>query len=430
MNTPIRRSIAHAFIALTLFTGCRPNDPAERTDETVDTVAQRTEPVESVMQTPPPVKPGAKNILLGLLLDTSNSMDGLIGQAKAQLWNIVNKLSSAECDGKRPSVQVALYEYGNDELPASGLHIRQVSGFTTNMDEISRALFELSTNGGDEYCGAVIARALDELQWGGEENDLRMLVIAGNEPFTQGPISFGQACERARQKGIVVNTIYCGEHEEGIHTSWQAGAVAAMGDYFSIDHNAVTMQIASPYDGELAELEAKWNGNCMSYGANGTYAWTNMADQDANAFSIGLTSSASRRSYKMNNSKLNCGWDLTEVETEALDSVLACTDKQTLPAQYRSMSTGQIKGEVLRLKAEKDVAKSRIADLSFKREQYVAANTKDTPGANQLESALLTSIEKHARGKGLTFTAPQPVEPTPAKVIPADVKPKGKAPGC
>ena len=31
-------------------------------------------------------------VQIAILLDTSNSMDGLIGQAKTQLWNIVIKL--------------------------------------------------------------------------------------------------------------------------------------------------------------------------------------------------------------------------------------------------------------------------------------------------------------------------------------------------
>ncbi len=34
-------------------------------------------------------------IQLAILLDTSNSMDGLIAQAKTQLWQIVNELATA-----------------------------------------------------------------------------------------------------------------------------------------------------------------------------------------------------------------------------------------------------------------------------------------------------------------------------------------------
>ncbi|RPI65426.1 MAG: hypothetical protein EHM44_00590, partial [Ignavibacteriales bacterium] len=35
------------------------------------------------------------SIQLALLLDTSNSMDGLIDQAKSQLWKIVNELATS-----------------------------------------------------------------------------------------------------------------------------------------------------------------------------------------------------------------------------------------------------------------------------------------------------------------------------------------------
>src|SRR6185295_3102994 len=45
-----------------------------------------------------PVVSSDQNIMLALLLDTSNSMDGLIEQAKSQLWKIVNELAAAKCN--------------------------------------------------------------------------------------------------------------------------------------------------------------------------------------------------------------------------------------------------------------------------------------------------------------------------------------------
>ena len=59
-------------------------------------------------------------IQLCILLDTSNSMDGLIDQARTQLWRVVNQFATAKRDGRSPELQVALYEYGNDGLPAHG----------------------------------------------------------------------------------------------------------------------------------------------------------------------------------------------------------------------------------------------------------------------------------------------------------------------
>ncbi|MEO7992108.1 MAG: hypothetical protein ABI663_21325, partial [Chryseolinea sp.] len=46
-----------------------------------------------------------QTIMLALLLDTSNSMDGLIDQAKSQLWRIVNEVAAAKSgDGTQPNI--------------------------------------------------------------------------------------------------------------------------------------------------------------------------------------------------------------------------------------------------------------------------------------------------------------------------------------
>ena len=69
--------------------------------------------------------PNTSNIQVALLLDTSNSMDGLISQAKSQLWSIVNKLSDAKIKDEKAELQIALYEYGNDGLQRENGFIRR-----------------------------------------------------------------------------------------------------------------------------------------------------------------------------------------------------------------------------------------------------------------------------------------------------------------
>jgi len=55
------------------------------------------------------LEPDTNVIKVALLLDTSNSMDGLIDQAKSQLWELVNELSYAKCKHEsKPSLQIAL----------------------------------------------------------------------------------------------------------------------------------------------------------------------------------------------------------------------------------------------------------------------------------------------------------------------------------
>ena len=132
-------------------------------------------------------------IQVALLLDTSNSMDGLINQAKSRLWNIVNTLTTLRFEGNEPEIQIALYEYGNDRLRAADNYIRLVAPLTTDLDLISEKLFSLTTDGGLEYCGAVIRNATKELRWSTNDRDIHLIYIAGNEPFTQGKISYREA---------------------------------------------------------------------------------------------------------------------------------------------------------------------------------------------------------------------------------------------
>jgi hypothetical protein len=134
-------------------------------------------------------------------------MDGLINQAKAQLWEIVNELSYAKYGIQKPNLEIALYEYGNSTLPMEEGYIRQVLQFSSDLDEISEQLFSLTTNGGQECCGAVIQTSLQELSWGKNKDDLRLLFIAGNEPFTQGKINYEEAIADAKEKDVVINTI-------------------------------------------------------------------------------------------------------------------------------------------------------------------------------------------------------------------------------
>src|SRR3954464_16034118 len=74
-----------------------------------------------------------KKVQVAVLLDVSNSMDGLIGQAKAQLWNMVSVLGKATCDNVAPDVEIALYEYGRPTNDAKAGYVKQINYFTRDL---------------------------------------------------------------------------------------------------------------------------------------------------------------------------------------------------------------------------------------------------------------------------------------------------------
>ena len=232
-------------------------------------------------------------------------MDGLINQAKSQLWTIVQQFAKAKKAGQTPVLRVALFEYGNMGLPASEGYIRQVVPLTDDLDKLSEALFGLTTNGGDEYCGQVIDVAVKSLDWSKEPNGYKAIFIAGNEPFTQGPVDYKDACKLAIERGVVVNTIHCGNGDEGRQGMWQDGAKLAEGESFNIDQDRAVVQIRCPQDEIIIRLNAELNKTYLWYGAEEVTAASIArikSAQDANAAAMGSSVIAARAAAKATSS--------------------------------------------------------------------------------------------------------------------------------
>jgi hypothetical protein len=341
------------------------------------------------------------SIKVALILDTSNSMDGLIDQAKSQLWSVVNELSAAKCDGITPDIEIALYEYGNDRLPMREGYIRQVTPFTDDLDLISEKLFSLKTDGGSEFCGQVIGVSLNELDWEDYPKDLKMIFIAGNEPFDQGNVSYREVCKTAREKDITVNTIFCGNFEEGVQTFWKDGAYIGGGDYMNIDQDCRYVYIKSPYDDRILKLNEALNKTYIAYGSGGDAMHERQAEQDANAFSLNEEAAINRASSKSKSAYRNAQWDLVDASGEA-DFDIEEISTQDLPDKMKNMTTEEKKQYIADKKIEREEINQEISELSKKREKYVAEKrSEDTD--NMLDQAILRAVKKQAVARNFQF---------------------------
>jgi len=357
----------------------------------------------SAFTTIPPTPVKDQSIQLALLLDTSNSMDGLIDQAKSQLWKVVNELAAAKCaDGKRPNIKIALYEYGNDNLSSHEGYIRQVSGLTDDLDLISEKLFSLSTNGGNEFCGHVINSSLRQLAWSTSPSDLKMIFIAGNEPFTQGGVAYRTACGLAREKGVVVNTIYCGPFDDGIRTSWKDGADIASGSYMSIEQNRKTVYIATPYDERISALNEKLNNTYVYYGNSGASKKEMQTAQDSNAETYGQANKVERAVSKSSHAYRNSSWDLVDAAKEN-EEIIARAKEDELPQEMKGMSVPQRETYVKQKAEERAKIQSEIQTLNKKRQEYIVANTPREESETMLDAAMIKAVKEKAKQKNLNF---------------------------
>ncbi|MFK7807880.1 MAG: hypothetical protein AB8F74_08800 [Saprospiraceae bacterium] len=334
-------------------------------------------------------------IQVALLLDTSSSMSGLIEQAKSQLWNILNQLARTTHNDQETSLEIALYEYGNPNKATSKYQINQLTPFTTDMDLVSEKLFSLRTSGGEEYCGAIIKHSFDELKWI-KGDGLKIIYIAGNEEFDQGPISFKTSCQKAVESGITINTIYCGGKEAGINELWKAGAIAGRGDYMFIEQNRATVYVPTPYDKEIQRLNSELNKTYIPFGKEGQKKKENQEMQDTNAGSYSLSNVSDRAAYKSSKKYSATSWDL--IDAYADDNTIINTAEVTVDS-LQGLSIEELEVKIKIVSSQRAAIQKDIQELDKKRREYKAENAAPTEETS-LQKSIISNVNKLAKDKG------------------------------
>ena len=373
-----------------------------KTDDKMQTVVDETDKPDKTQ----PFNGTRPAVDVAILLDTSNSMDGLIAQAKSQLWTIVQQFAEAKKDGKTPELRVSVFEYGNSKLPASEDYIRQVIPLTSDLDKVSEGLFGLTTSGGDEYCGAVIGEALKRLDWSEKENSYKAIFIAGNEPFTQGGTDYRSTCKRAIETGIVVNTIHCGNYQKGVSGKWKDGADLAEGEYLNIDQDKKMVHIESPHDTIIIELNKKLNKTYLWFGSDRSRQtmYENQAAQDENAASLNPSAALSRAKTKSSSVYNFSKNDLVDNLEMSEETVAELKDEQ-LPEAMRGMSVDQRKAYVEKVAAERKEIQAELAKATAQRDQFVAAKRKAMAevGAEQsFGSVMVDAVNRQLDASGFS----------------------------
>ena len=342
-------------------------------------------------------------IQMAILLDTSNSMDGLIDQTRNQIWSVVNEFSTAKKNGLTPILEVALFEYGNDDNSESVGYVRKLNNFTRELDLVSEGLFSLKTNGGSEYCGYAIKTAVTDLQWSQSNHDIKTIFIAGNEAFTQGPVSHSAAIKLAEKNGIAVNTIFAGEFNAGISAGWQGGAHMAGGDYMSIDTNQKIVHIDAPQDKQIAELNNQLNATYIPYGRLGKESEKRQLEQDEVSGSISSGLLAKRAKSKSSDFYNNSNWDLVDAlqDGKVKEDELVTLDEEQLPEKMKAMSGDERKQYIQTQSKLRTQLKEEITRLGESRKQYVAEKKKEqVESAPSVSDALSNAVKKQASKKG------------------------------
>jgi len=235
--------------------------------------------------------------------------------------------------------------------------------------------------------------------------------IAGNEPFNQGQVPYRESCSQAKQKKVVVNTIFCGNKAEGERTGWSDGATLADGRYLCIDSDRSVADAPTPYDKKLVELNGRLNQTYLGYGARRSdgLALQSSADKapapvsgGAAAPQVAESYAANRAQAKASSNYRNSDWDLVDAEKDK-PGKLDDLKEEELPEVLREKSPADRRAYVEQKSKERSEIQTEIKELGRQRDDYLAKEKAKANPQNSLEDAILAAIRDQAKAKGFVF---------------------------
>src|SRR5258707_7303107 len=214
----------------------------------------------------PPSSPAGPRVEVAFVLDTTGSMGGLIDGAKRRIWSIARRIGEGR---PRPDLRIALVAYRDlgDE------YVTRTYDVTGDMDEVFGHLSAFRAEGGGdgpEHVAAAMHDAVHRLTWSSGRS-LKMIVLVGDAPphlDYQDGFDYRRHVGEARQRGIVVESIQCGQDAQTAQV-WREIAAAGAGQYAQIDGQGGMPVRVTAADAELARLNSELTTTIVSGGSVG-----------------------------------------------------------------------------------------------------------------------------------------------------------------
>jgi Mg-chelatase subunit ChlD len=237
---------------------------------TLATVAYYPQLIAKNIQTDPPIKQhitaNQKPIVdVVFVLDTTGSMSGLIQTAKDKIWSIATTMASAQ---PTPEIRIGLVAYRD----RSDQYETKVVDLSDDLDSVYATLMDFAADGGGdtpESVNKALYDAVHNMSWSQGEQAYQVIFLVGDAPphMDYNEVQYPEIVAAALQKGIVINTVQCGEIPFTVEP-WTQIASLGHGNFFQVEQAGGAVAYATPYDEEIAELSAKLDDTRLYYGSD------------------------------------------------------------------------------------------------------------------------------------------------------------------
>jgi Mg-chelatase subunit ChlD len=327
-------------------------------------------------------------------LDTTGSMTKLIDGAKRKIWSISNQIAGGK---PAPDLKLGLVAFRDkgDE------YITKVFDLSDDLDAIHGHLMKFVAKGGGDIPESVnqaLDDAVNKIKWSTDKDTLRIIFLVGDAPphmDYKDDVKYPVTCKKACEKGIIINTIQCGDDAE-CRKHWQEICRKAEGSYVQIPADGGKVQIvATPYDKRLGEINTEMANTTLVYGG--------VAQQRADkgkadgATKLAAPAAADRAAYNAKNGQA-ATYDL-------LDSIkkgkvkLEDLKKEELPKELQGKTVKEQKEHLDKLDKRRAELNKECLDLDKKRSDFIAKKLKEAKdgGKNVFDNEVLEVLRKQAK---------------------------------
>jgi hypothetical protein len=303
------------------------------------------------------------------VLDSTGSMGGLIDGAKQKIWSIANSIIAQK---PSPEVRIGLVTYrdrGDD-------YVTKRFDLTDDIDTVFRNLqtFEADGGGDDpESVNQALDDAVNRIGWSTDKSILKIIFLVGDYPPHMDyadDVKYPVSCRRAAERGIIINTVQCGDVPE-TRAVWQDIARRAEGSYVALAQSGNMTAVATPYDDEIASVSAEVGTTLIPYGDPGRQA--EALSKVSSAAGAPAPVAADRAAYNLasGGKAIQGGGDLVADTADGTVN-LASVKKDQLPPELQKMTLAERTAYVAKESARRSELNARLAELSRLRADYMA----------------------------------------------------------
>lgn len=357
---------------------------------------------------PPPTAPDGERakrkderpvLEVAFVLDTTGSMGGLLEGAKQKIWSIASRMASGK---PTPRIRVGLVAYRDrtDE------YVTKTFDLSEDLDAVYQHLRGFQAGGGGdtpEHVGKGLADAVDQLSWTTQGRVARMIFLVGDAPSQHYNDGYDAAAwaKKAIEKGIVVNTIRCGA-DATTEREFLALAHAADGTYASIGQTGGMVATRTPYDDELATLNAKLAGTSLFAGGRAEREEGFAAAREVAA--MPASAAADRAAFA---TKSGGGLGLMgsvgggAVDLAAEPARLASLGDDALPDALKKLPPEARKAAVEKAAKERKAVEAEMTKLARDRDAWLAKNA--AAKRDSFDEQVFETVKKKAKSAGVAY---------------------------